>query len=235
AHREMSKSGAMHLATRVGGSIKKEDVQSAVDRYAHRSYSGSVLFCMSYLGTSICDCTATWLADAIAVSRGMNFQRDEYFLMLYCLFRYEKYHVCFGGEEEARKANYSDMLNFHYRDQQQWVSDFQRRSKRILLFYFEGQYSGICWHCAGRKCESFIIPGEGRRGACGRWQVRQIAAFVLVETPSDTCVLIEAASDLFLVAGRRSSHQYTSFWPESLSHVLEKVQGSAFACYRSPV
>ncbi|RWV89035.1 hypothetical protein GW17_00048836 [Ensete ventricosum] len=127
------------------------------------------------------------------------------------------------------------LLNFHYRDQQQWVSDFQRRSKRILLFYFEGQYSGICWHCAGRKCESFIIPGEGRRGACGRWQVRQIAAFVLVETPSDTCVLIEAASDLFLVAGRRSSHQYTSFWPESLSHVLEKVQGSAFACYRSPV
>ncbi|RZR80559.1 hypothetical protein BHM03_00006624 [Ensete ventricosum] len=112
----MSKSGAMHLATRVGGSIKKEDVQSAVDRYAHRSYSGSVLFCMSYLGTSICDCTATWLADAIAVSRGMNFQRDEYFLMLYCLFRYEKYHVCFGGEEEARKANYSDMeaREFHH-------------------------------------------------------------------------------------------------------------------------
>ncbi|RRT34423.1 hypothetical protein B296_00056525, partial [Ensete ventricosum] len=212
AHREMSKSGAMHLATRVGGSIKKEDVQSAVDQYI------SLLI--------------------IAVSRGMNFQGDEYFLMLYCLFRYEKYHVCFGGEEEARKANYSDMvcyLNFHYRDQQQWVSDFQRRSKRILLFYFEGQYSGICWHCAGRKRESFIIPGEGRRGACGRWQVRQIAAFVLVETPSDTCVLIEAASDLFLVAGRRSSHQYTSFWPESLSHVLEKVQGSAFACYRSPV
>ncbi|CAL9152640.1 unnamed protein product [Musa hybrid cultivar] len=55
----MSKSGAMDLATRLGGSIKKEDVQSAVDRY-------------------------------------------------------EKYHVCFGGEEETRKANYSDMVNKYY-------------------------------------------------------------------------------------------------------------------------
>lgn len=49
------------------------------------------------------------------------------------------------------------------------------------------------------------------------------------------CVLIEVASNLFLVAGRRSSHQYTSFWPESLSHVLEKVQGSEFASCTSAV
>lgn len=25
--------------------------------------------------------------------------------------RYEKYHVAFGGEEEARKENYTDMVN----------------------------------------------------------------------------------------------------------------------------
>ncbi|RZR79615.1 hypothetical protein BHM03_00005387 [Ensete ventricosum] len=31
--REMSKSGALDLATGVGGKIKKEDVQSAVDQY----------------------------------------------------------------------------------------------------------------------------------------------------------------------------------------------------------
>jgi len=24
--------------------------------------------------------------------------------------RYEKYHVCYGGEEEERKANYTDMV-----------------------------------------------------------------------------------------------------------------------------
>ncbi|PON36124.1 SAM-dependent methyltransferase SMT-type [Trema orientale] len=27
---------------------------------------------------------------------------------------YEKYHVCYGGEEEERKANYSDMVNKYY-------------------------------------------------------------------------------------------------------------------------
>ncbi|THU59246.1 hypothetical protein C4D60_Mb07t00120 [Musa balbisiana] len=55
----MSKSGALDLATGVGGKIKKEDVQSAVDQY-------------------------------------------------------EKYHVSYGGDEETRKANYSDMVNKYY-------------------------------------------------------------------------------------------------------------------------
>ncbi|XP_061996534.1 cycloartenol-C-24-methyltransferase isoform X2 [Rosa rugosa] len=27
---------------------------------------------------------------------------------------YEKYHVCYGGEEEARKSNYTDMVNKYY-------------------------------------------------------------------------------------------------------------------------
>ncbi|PRQ54746.1 putative sterol 24-C-methyltransferase [Rosa chinensis] len=28
--------------------------------------------------------------------------------------KYEKYHVCYGGEEEARKSNYTDMVNKYY-------------------------------------------------------------------------------------------------------------------------
>ncbi|KAH9774428.1 cycloartenol-C-24-methyltransferase [Citrus sinensis] len=28
--------------------------------------------------------------------------------------KYEKYHVCYGGEEEERKANYTDMVNKYY-------------------------------------------------------------------------------------------------------------------------
>jgi hypothetical protein len=30
--------------------------------------------------------------------------------ILYWQSRYEKYHVCYGGDEEERKANYSDMV-----------------------------------------------------------------------------------------------------------------------------
>ncbi|XP_039118675.1 cycloartenol-C-24-methyltransferase 1-like isoform X2 [Dioscorea cayenensis subsp. rotundata] len=55
----MSKSGALDLTTNLGGKIKKQEVQSAVQQY-------------------------------------------------------EKYHVCFGGDEETRKANYADMVNKYY-------------------------------------------------------------------------------------------------------------------------
>ncbi|KAM0937630.1 putative sterol 24-C-methyltransferase [Dioscorea sansibarensis] len=55
----MSKSGALELASGLGGKIKKQEVQSAVQQY-------------------------------------------------------EKYHVCFGGDEETRKANYADMVNKYY-------------------------------------------------------------------------------------------------------------------------
>ncbi|KAF4361017.1 hypothetical protein F8388_016826 [Cannabis sativa] len=55
----MSKTGAMDLASGLGGKIEKSDVLSAVDKY-------------------------------------------------------EKYHVCHGGEEEDRKSNYSDMVNKYY-------------------------------------------------------------------------------------------------------------------------
>lgn len=30
--------------------------------------------------------------------------------LLVSWLRYEKYHVCYGGDEEERKANYSDMV-----------------------------------------------------------------------------------------------------------------------------
>lgn len=55
----MAKSGALDLATGLGGKIKKEEVESAVEKY-------------------------------------------------------EKYHVHFGGDEETRKINYSDMVNKYY-------------------------------------------------------------------------------------------------------------------------
>ncbi|OEL30553.1 Cycloartenol-C-24-methyltransferase 1 [Dichanthelium oligosanthes] len=55
----MSKSGAMDLASGLGGKINKAEVKSAVDEY-------------------------------------------------------EKYHGYYGGKEEARKSNYSDMVNKYY-------------------------------------------------------------------------------------------------------------------------
>lgn len=55
----MSRTGALDLATGVGGKIEKQEVQSAVEQY-------------------------------------------------------EKYHVCYGGDVEARKSNYSDMVNKYY-------------------------------------------------------------------------------------------------------------------------
>ncbi|KAK4839642.1 hypothetical protein QYF36_023660 [Acer negundo] len=55
----MSKSGALDLASGVGGKIEKKQVLSAVQKY-------------------------------------------------------EKYHVCHGGDEDERKANYTDMVNKYY-------------------------------------------------------------------------------------------------------------------------
>ncbi|XP_021280016.1 cycloartenol-C-24-methyltransferase 1-like [Herrania umbratica] len=55
----MSKTGALDLASGLGGKIEKTDVLSAVEKY-------------------------------------------------------EKYHVLYGGKEEARKANYTDMVNKYY-------------------------------------------------------------------------------------------------------------------------
>ncbi|KAL5197178.1 hypothetical protein ABZP36_000690 [Zizania latifolia] len=55
----MSRTGALHLASGVGGEITKDEVKSAVDEY-------------------------------------------------------EKYHGYYGGKEEARKSNYTDMVNKYY-------------------------------------------------------------------------------------------------------------------------
>jgi hypothetical protein len=35
----------------------------------------------------------------------------DWFLFLFWQFRYEKYHGCYGGDEEERKANYTDMVS----------------------------------------------------------------------------------------------------------------------------
>ncbi|KAL8109659.1 cycloartenol-C-24-methyltransferase [Apium graveolens] len=42
---------------------------------------------------------------------GGKIQKDD---VLDAVDKYEKYHVAFGGEEEERKANYSDMVNKYY-------------------------------------------------------------------------------------------------------------------------
>ncbi|RVW19981.1 Cycloartenol-C-24-methyltransferase [Vitis vinifera] len=47
----------------------------------------------------------------LASGVGGKIQKDE---VLSAVEKYEKYHVCYGGEEEERKANYSDMVNKYY-------------------------------------------------------------------------------------------------------------------------
>lgn len=42
---------------------------------------------------------------------GGKIQKDD---VLDAVDKYEKYHVAFGGEEEGRKANYTDMVNKYY-------------------------------------------------------------------------------------------------------------------------
>ncbi|KAK7341125.1 hypothetical protein VNO80_24050 [Phaseolus coccineus] len=41
------------------------------------------------------------------INRNIMKKRNVYFM-------YEKYHACYGGEEEERKANYADMVNKYY-------------------------------------------------------------------------------------------------------------------------
>ncbi|GJN41332.1 hypothetical protein PR202_gn00692 [Eleusine coracana subsp. coracana] len=69
----MSKTGALDLASGLGGKISKEEVKSAVDEYVSESEQ--------------------------LVVGGMM---------------YEKYHGYYGGKEESRKSNYTDMVNKYY-------------------------------------------------------------------------------------------------------------------------
>ncbi|GAU12615.1 hypothetical protein TSUD_121060 [Trifolium subterraneum] len=47
----------------------------------------------------------------LASNLGGKIQKAE---VLSAVDKYEKYHVCYGGQEEERKANYSDMVNKYY-------------------------------------------------------------------------------------------------------------------------
>ncbi|WVY99655.1 hypothetical protein V8G54_025725 [Vigna mungo] len=47
----------------------------------------------------------------LASNLGGKIEKTE---VLSAVEKYEKYHVCYGGQEEERKANYSDMVNKYY-------------------------------------------------------------------------------------------------------------------------
>lgn len=47
----------------------------------------------------------------LASGLGGKIDKNE---VLSAVDKYEKYHVCYGGEEEARKSNYTDMVNKYY-------------------------------------------------------------------------------------------------------------------------
>ncbi|KAG9147777.1 hypothetical protein Leryth_018822 [Lithospermum erythrorhizon] len=47
----------------------------------------------------------------LASGVGGKISKDD---VLSAVDKYEKYHVCYGGEEEERKANYTDMVNKYY-------------------------------------------------------------------------------------------------------------------------
>nr|AFK37628.1 unknown [Lotus japonicus] len=47
----------------------------------------------------------------LASNLGGKIEKAE---VLSAVEKYEKYHVCYGGQEEERKANYTDMVNKYY-------------------------------------------------------------------------------------------------------------------------
>ncbi|KAG6408575.1 hypothetical protein SASPL_131591 [Salvia splendens] len=47
----------------------------------------------------------------LASGVGGKIQKDD---VLSAVDKYEKYHVCYGGDQEDRKANYTDMVNKYY-------------------------------------------------------------------------------------------------------------------------
>ncbi|ONI20495.1 hypothetical protein PRUPE_2G019200 [Prunus persica] len=52
-------------------------------------------------------------AGALDLASGVGGKIDKT-EVLSAVEKYEKYHVCYGGEEEARKSNYTDMVNKYY-------------------------------------------------------------------------------------------------------------------------
>ncbi|KAG6762370.1 hypothetical protein POTOM_032866 [Populus tomentosa] len=52
-------------------------------------------------------------AGALDLATGLGGKIDKSDVLT-AVEKYEKYHVCYGGDEEERKANYSDMVNKYY-------------------------------------------------------------------------------------------------------------------------
>ncbi|KAH8520095.1 hypothetical protein H0E87_001525 [Populus deltoides] len=82
----MSKAGALDLASGLGGKIDKSDVLSSVEKF----FFSVEVFCF------------------------LSLYLYNDFEDFGCSKLYEKYHVYYGGAEEDRKANYSDMVNKYY-------------------------------------------------------------------------------------------------------------------------
>ncbi|WRX10491.1 hypothetical protein QQP08_002978 [Theobroma cacao] len=103
----MSKAGALDLASGLGGKIEKTDVLSAVEKYEkyHVFYGGEEEERKAnYTDMIISNFVKSY--DYVLVC--LLFL--VYSVLLNGTFRYEKYHVFYGGEEEERKANYTDMV-----------------------------------------------------------------------------------------------------------------------------
>ncbi|KAL6129737.1 hypothetical protein ACLB2K_073086 [Fragaria x ananassa] len=114
----MSKAGAFDLASGLGGKIDKNDVLSAVDNAdvppssadegvppPERTPEASLTTFPSrrdrFEGKVVGD------ASGVRSGGGAPSSAPDG-------GTYEKYHVCYGGEEDARKSNYTDMVNKYY-------------------------------------------------------------------------------------------------------------------------
>ncbi|KAF7824579.1 cycloartenol-C-24-methyltransferase [Senna tora] len=63
-----------------------------------------------WIGGFLLEMSKTGAID-LALGVGGKIEKEE---VLSAVEKYEKYHVCFGGEEQERKSNYSDMVNKYY-------------------------------------------------------------------------------------------------------------------------
>ncbi|KAL5986567.1 Cycloartenol-C-24-methyltransferase [Asimina triloba] len=93
----MAKAGALDLASDLGGKIEKKEILSAVEQNLNPFHWGRMFIDVELLFILV----TLWFLLSVKGSS-------------HALLWYEKYHVYYGGEEEARKANYTDMVNKYY-------------------------------------------------------------------------------------------------------------------------